>query len=386
MSLHLITPWTAAAILAAFGLGALALSGKADLRIISTIAVPACAWVSLVLLFATRTMVPFTLALLVMAAATEAAEFFGRGPATRWLLVIAADLAALVLVGLTGQRLGLPEGYATVSTSVAAFLSGLLLAIYGASTLARTLIRGRAFSIFGILQTGLAFLIGLGDVWYVTHTTPAVGGCSVAAGAGCYAVSSIMTGTRDHCIYSSFGLLLTAAGTWLLASGAVLILVWALIALALAFIDLAELGSVNAAAFLWLAATVPPHPFIVVIPAAAIVYAVMIRVRDQRWPALFIAAVMVWSIAGFAMGGIPLPSVPTAILTLCSLAMAACGTRWRRSELVWLMYGTMAAAGWLLVTRDLRSPTTMPIVGSLLLFGGALMLLPRILKRSPSVR
>ena len=225
-----------------------------------------------------------------MAAATEAAEFFGRGPATRWLLVIAADLAALVLVGLTGQRLGLPEGYATVSTSVAAFLSGLLLAIYGASTLARTLIRGRAFSIFGILQTGLAFLIGLGDVWYVTHTTPAVGGCSVAAGAGCYAVSSIMTGTRDHCIYSSFGLLLTAAGTWLLASGAVLILVWALIALALAFIDLAELGSVNAAAFLWLAATVPPHPFIVVIPAAAIVYAVMIRVRDQHWPALFIAA------------------------------------------------------------------------------------------------
>jgi hypothetical protein len=380
VSLHLLPAWAAAAILTAFGLGALALSWTTDLRIIADIALPGCAWASLVLLFGVRSMVPFTLTILALAAATEVAAFFDRGFATGWMLVTAADVVVLVLVGLTTQSRGLPEEYAPVSKFAAAAAAAMLLAIYGVSTLERTLARRRALSIFGIIQIALAMVVGFGGAWRVTHATGVVGWVALAAGAGCYLISGLGTRGRDRAIYSTFALMLTAAGTWLVAPGGIATVVWAALAIGLTIVDPGELGSLNAGALLWLAAMVPPHWFLVVFPAAVIGYAVMIRVRDERLPALLIAGAMAWSVAGFAVNEDLPSSVPTVILTVGSLAMAAAGTRWRRPELVWLMYGTMAAAGWLLITRDLREPSRMPIVFSLLLFGIALMLLPRILR------
>ncbi len=383
---QMIPAAAAAVILTAFGLGALALSVRANLPVIAGIALPACAWISLVLMFGARALVPFTLAILALGAAAEIAEFFDRAPGTRWMVVIAAELAVLALVFLAGQSRGLPEDYAPVSTFAASATAAILFAIYGARALARTLVQKRELSIFGIIQTVLAFAIGLGGAWRVTHATGAIGWVAVAAGAVCYVVSAVAGAGRDRYIYSAFALMLTAAGTWLIAPAPILMVIWPVLAVALALVDPGKLGSLSAAAFLWLAASVPPHWFAVVFPAALLVYVVMIRVRDQRWPALLIAGAMAWSVISFAMGLNWLPSVPTAILTLCSVAMAAAGSRWRRPELVWAMYGTMAGAAWLLVTRDFRAESTMPIVISLLLVGIALLLVPRILKRGPSSR
>jgi len=89
---------------------------------------------------------------------------------------------------------------------------------------------------------------------------------------------------------------------------------------------------------------------------------------------------MVFSAAAVVIAQPRLPA--TALLSAYSLALAAIGTRRRRRELIWLMYATMAAAGCLLITREFQSSSTMTLVISLLLFGGTLILLPRIIGRA----
>ena len=64
-----------------------------------------------------------------------------------------------------------------------------------------------------------------------------------------------------------------------------------------------------------------------------------------------------------------------------SVALAWSALRWKRKELVWVVYGSMALAAWKLVARDFRDEHSLALVASLMLYGGTLILLPRILQR-----
>ena len=79
-------------------------------------------------------------------------------------------------------------------------------------------------------------------------------------------------------------------------------------------------------------------------------------------------------------GSVPADTLGTVILTGLSLALAWVGTRWRKPELVLLLYGFMALGGYKLATRDFINEHNLPMVVSLLCYGGALIVLPRMLR------
>jgi hypothetical protein len=111
--------------------------------------------------------------------------------------------------------------------------------------------------------------------------------------------------------------------------------------------------------------------------------------RNQA-TSLILAATVMWIVAGAAAhelvaawpgSSAPTDTLGTAVLTLASVALAWSGLRWQRKELVWVAYGFMALAAWKLVARDFQHERSLALVVSLLFYGGALILLPRILQR-----
>jgi hypothetical protein len=102
-----------------------------------------------------------------------------------------------------------------------------------------------------------------------------------------------------------------------------------------------------------------------------------------------IAAHVTWITAGLTAGlvltvwrgkNVPADTVGTAVLTALSLALAWLGTRWHKPELVWLLYGFMALGGYKLATRDFMNEHNVTLVVSLFCYGGAMILLPRMLR------
>jgi hypothetical protein len=376
--LHALPSSMAAAALALFTAVAQGLAWKMNVPVLAKIVGPGCAWVAVALLFGAESLLPFSMALVAIAAVSE---YFGTP--LRWMVALAADAGVLMLAGLEGRGTELPEGYAPVPAAAATVVPALLSAVYVASAVRRTIGTHLRFSIFGIAQTAAAFVIGTGGIWYVTHATLPVACVALICGAACFAILANVADRRNLYTYAAFGTLLMAAGAGLVASGSWLTAAGGALALVAFFLNPGGLGNRIAAAFLWLAACIPPHNWMIVIPVAVAIYVFLIRSRDEQWPALAIAGAMVFSIVALVISNVTLAS---AIVTVLSVALATVGTRFARRELVWLMYATMGTAAWLVVAGDLQSPTTMRLVLSLVLFGGTLILLPRILKMGPRRR
>ena len=82
--------------------------------------------------------------------------------------------------------------------------------------------------------------------------------------------------------------------------------------------------------------------------------------------------------AALRNASIPVDTLGTAVLTALSLALAWAAARWRKPELLWIVYGLMALGGYKLATRDFVDEHNLAMVVSLLCYGGALILLPRL--------
>ena len=93
--------------------------------------------------------------------------------------------------------------------------------------------------------------------------------------------------------------------------------------------------------------------------------------------------ILVWLAAGGARAGrIPADTLGTVVLTAFSVALAWASTYWPKRELVWLVYGFMCLGAWKLATRDFVNERNLALVISLLFYGGALILLPRMLRKA----
>ncbi len=143
---------------------------------------------------------------------------------------------------------------------------------------------------------------------------------------------------------------------------------------------LASIGVVVAAAVAWIAITgIPPGA-----PG---------HWRNQI-SSLALAGHIVWITAGLAVYailalwrtgvGVPADTLGTVVLTGLALALAWVGTHWRKPELVWLLWGFMALGGYKLAIRDFINEHNLTLVVSLLCYGGALIVLPRMLRGKPS--
>jgi len=99
--------------------------------------------------------------------------------------------------------------------------------------------------------------------------------------------------------------------------------------------------------------------------------------------ATILGSALVWLTTTVITPGAPHVAV-LRTLTACALALALAwlGPRWRRIELVWLAYATLAAIAAKLLLEDLRQGRPEFIAASIFLYAMTLILVPRLARRS----
>jgi hypothetical protein len=427
LRLHALSTWAAGAILVAFTIFGLAISWRKNLAIVATIATLAGLGTASALLMATHDVLPFTLAFLVVAAAVEASACLNHWLSERWLAAVAADFSVLLATWLVTNARGLPESYAPIP---ARWLMGALvglLAIYLLSTIVRTLFRGFRFTGFEIAQCAVAFTIALGGGLRLSATAPrlapAIGTLALAGAAACYMLSLLRLQRRGACrrnlyTYSTFGILLALAGSRILLAGSAGVL-WFVLAAACAgagrlfgrmtlevhaavylLLALASSGAAQQAGALLLGTASWPgeRQSALWLGAGAAVAAWALSDRSNRAVRLTLAAAAAWVCAGIAAGCLTAacrsllgpqaglaycPTLRTGALVGMGLLLAWAGSRWRYPEFSRLIYPAMILGGYRLLTQDLYEERKVTLFLSLLVYGAALTVVPR-LKKAPS--
>jgi hypothetical protein len=431
---HAISTWTAGALLLAFTLFGLAVSWRKNLLIVSTFATLAGVGTSAALLLNTQDVLPFTFVFLAIALAMEVSACLNHWLSGRWLAATAADLAVLLATWLVTNEHGLPEGYAAIPHSALLGAQVALLGIYLVSTIVRTLLRGFTFTWFETAQCALAFLISVGGGLQLSsadaRVAPALALLSLACAAACYLVSFLMLDPggehgRNFHTYSTFGILLAVAGSRILLSGAAAAVAWSVLAVAAIWVGgifLRLTLKVHACIFLLLALTA----------SSALEQAAGLLLGSRAWPGgapwaiwsgaltaslcyvigtrhaaavtpsfssrtlrILVAGTAVWLAAGIAAGlltsGYHLifgaeathaycATLRTFVLSAAALLLAWAGGRWDRPEFSRLVYPVMALGAYRLIGVDLQQDRTAALFLSLLLYGGALILLPKLIR------
>jgi hypothetical protein len=222
---HAFGNWLAALIVLGFTLFGLAISWRKNLLIVATIATLAGLVTTAVLLIATRDVVPFVSVFLAVAAAVELSACLDHWLAERWLAAAAADLAVLLATWLVVNARGLPESYAPIPHAWLVGAQVALLGIYLASTIVRTLLRHFQFTAFETMQCVAAFAISVGGGLRLSPAMPVV---AVACGAACYIVAfALLARGRNFHTYATFGLLLLVAGSRILLTDPAAAATWA---------------------------------------------------------------------------------------------------------------------------------------------------------------
>src|SRR5260370_13273953 len=104
------------------------------------------------------------MALLFDAAVVEYGASRDRTLAARWIIALAADFCALPLVYLVTRPQGVPEGYAPIPIAIVLSIQGALVAVYGSSTVARTLARRLRICWFEIVQVVVFVAMSIGSI------------------------------------------------------------------------------------------------------------------------------------------------------------------------------------------------------------------------------
>jgi hypothetical protein len=432
--LHAISTWTAGALLLAFTLFGLAVSWRKDLLIVATFATLAGLGTSAALLWSTLDVLPFTFVFLAIALAMEVSACLNHWLSERWLTATAADLAVLLATWLVTLDGGLPEGYAAIPHAALLGAQVALLGIYLASTIVRTLLRGFTFTWFETAQCALAFLISVGGGLQLTshdaRVAPGLALLALVCAAACYLVSFLMLDrggelSRNFHTYATFGFLLAVAGSRILLSGAAAAVAWSVLAVAAIWVGgiflrltlkvhgciflLLALGASSAleqAAGLLLGERTWPGgaPWAIWSGAltASLCYAIGTRHAAAVTPSwssrtlrILVAGTAVLLVAGIAAGlltagyhlifGVEAThaycaTLRTFVISAAALLLAWAGGRWDRPEFGRLVYPVMALGAYRMIVVDLHQDRTAALFLSLLLYGGALILLPKLIR------
>ena len=415
---------------AAIGLGLVTtLSLGAALRqrsqVLAWLAVLAALATSLALVGATRVVLPFAALTVVLGIATLWIGYSADWVLLRWPAALVADLMVLALAARVTSG-SWPDAPAQVMA-----VQLLLLTAHLASVGARTLLRGRDVNAFEVVQTAAALAVGFGGAVYVAQATgfgaTALAAMNLGVGAGCYGVAFAFLARQrelrgNFYFYTSLGLILVLVSTALLLTGATAALAWIALGVTTAWLArrtgrvtldahaavyVAAAASVSglltaAAAALVGAAAAPWPPLtplaLAILAGIAACWALpMPRTADAstaaRVPRLLITIVLVWSAGGWLValvsaalphGAAPaidagvLATVRTSVLAAAALALAWAGRHDRFREAGWLLYPLLAAGGLKLLVEDLPRSRPATLFIALALYGGALILAPRL--------
>ena len=422
---HAISTWTAGGILLFFTVFGLAVSWRKNLLVVATIATLAGLGTAAGLLMATHDVLPFTFVFLATAAAVEVSACLDHWLSERWLAAAAADLSVLLATWLVTNPRGLPESYAPIPQGWLLAAQAALLAIYLASIIVRTLLRGFTFTGFETAQCAAALLIGVGGGLRLSREAPLAAAFSLACAAACYVVAFARLDRqggrgRNFYTYSTFGFLLALAGSGILLPGAA---APAWLALAVACIwaggrfgrltlqihgglylglALASSGALGQAGARLLGADLTSRGLAALCAGAgtalacyllAVRYPASRKGRTVEFLRLALAGALLWHSAAIAAWALTTgyhawlgaeashaycATLRTSLLAASALALAWAGSRWRIVELSRLVYPALALGAYRLIVEDLRQDRKGALFLSLLVYGAALTLAPRL--------
>jgi hypothetical protein len=417
---QMLAPPVTAAVLIAFLLLAVVVAGRTNFPGIAWVGVLTAVFTAIVLMVATRALVPFSVSLLAMALLTEFAAFRSGLHGLRPVVGAGADSAVLILVLVLGNPARVPANYRPASGSLIIALAAALFLICAATVSIRSLAFRRTVKTVETAQLVVALLLMSWAVLRVGTGRTVLGACFLAAGASCYFVAfGLLARHRERpnfLFYGVCGLIFILAGSFL-ALASLPLVIWlclaSLVATALGInlrspaLDLHGVTYLTGAAIASgllgyaggaLAGAYPHTPGLLpmVAAAAALVCAAMISRYPGEHPSqrslrllpaiLAVYAVAALSVAGLvwvvAHGAAPtrpqLAVIRTIVTCAAVLLLAFIGARWTRRELVWIAYAAAVLGSLKLLLEDLRFGTTESLAASLLIYGAVLILIPRL--------
>jgi hypothetical protein len=374
-----LRPTAAAAVLFAVGAAALGASLHRNLRALAWVAVLSILPTACLLLVATHALVSFAAFLVVLAAGAEAASVHRDWPGLPWLPAVVADLVVLEAVWIASRPEGRPEAYASLSTAA---VLALALALFAASLLGTA---RRAWGLAGTpnafeaIQLGAALLLA---VFAVSRLTP-------------------LASLPPYLVWGLAGFAAAVAparavGPTAPAYGGVMLLT-AVVASGLAgFVRDAFVGSPVTG---W-----PATSSLVVLTLCTAATALLVRrlragsLGTTARAAMFTLACV--SIAGagalavLALALLVSPdgepgrtaAVRGAVLAAAAVLLASLRRLPTLAPLARLTYPVLAAAGLKLLIDDLPHGRPSTLVATFLLYGAALIVVPRILRSARESR
>lgn len=320
----------------------------------------------------------------LVALAIELSACGDRWLGLRWVVAVIADLFTLALVFLVGS----PAAMAVGGTLA-------LATIYAGSTAYRTLARGLPIAWLEIVQLCVVFSVAIAAALRFDMGL-AAGLLSIVVSLACYALSITNLKGRNFFAYSTFAILLMTAAGWLSLSGASLAALFPVMA-ATVIGNRHRSLRIHATAYLLLSAIAAHLPQLAwerMIHSGAQVTAqvplaywlsvggalLCYRLAKAPLDSVVPAGIACLGCAGAAAGWIGAAPLRTALLTALAIGAGWCGRRWNRPELVWLVYPVLGLAGIKLLAEDFRQGRSITLFLSLILFGGALIALPRLLR------
>jgi len=417
-----LSPAMTAGVLGVYVVIATGLAWKNDLGAVIWVAHGAAACTALALAIATHVMLPFLVALLVMAALAEYTALQNRAHGIRPLLALIADVAVWALIFIYSGPASARPDYPALGTTTLLIFVCLLFIVDAASAAYRTIYLHRQIGGFETLQAVIAFLLAsAGIILFAPLAGPrALGVACLALSAACYGVAfSVFEQAeerRNFRVFSTWSaglllaaLLLSLPLDWAGACLGTVALLATFVGVRRGWISLEFHGAIYLVAaavvsgvleytFSALAGAMPAKPSwsILLVSASAIAcYAVGRERAGEAWkqqvlhfvPAALATAAVSALIAQGLLRLLALAIIPDLFhiafirtLTVCSVALALAlgGSIWERLEMTRIAYAALAFVAAKLFFEDLRYGRMEFIAGSIFLVALTLIAVPRL--------
>jgi len=424
----LVRPPVSAGLLALTTTVVLGIAWQKNLRALAWIATCAACVLATLLLVGTGDAVPFVACLILLGVGTLWLGYDREWTALRWVAAAFADLAAL---GLVGRAIATPP---RDEPSLVLSVQLLLLVGYLGSIAVRTLVRGRRAVPFELVQAGATLVSGLAGALVVSRQVGtgavALGLALIVLAVSCYAVAFAFLDRQqargNFYFYTSLAIVFALAGSESLLLGAPLGLAWAALALlsgvagrrfgrsALAvhsavyvtaaaavtgLLSSSITGLVASTATAW--PVVDPIQWIVL---AAVVACLTLALAGadrlagtgadaSRWVLAVLASMATLGVLVVSLRrALPVDpatlhaasvaTVRSGVLAAAAVVVAWLGMHAATREFGTLLYPVLAAGGVKLLVEDFRTSPPSLLVIALALYGGALILGPKLARRS----
>lgn len=433
---HSLDAWASATVLVLFTCAGVVVSWQQNRSIIAWIAVLTGLATPAALLWATRNLLPYSSAILIVALVVEGSAVMGHRLHERWAAAGFANVLVLLLTDLVLHGAPLPDGYSPMPAAVVRLFIIALPLVYGIVTLIRTLFGRREITIFEIVQCPLSAAIAcyalVSSAGRPEWLPAAIGGVLLSGSMGAYALSLGLLahdeGRRvSQHAYATFGLFMAVAGAALAFGSSGLAVTSVVVALMSAAIGRrAPSGTVrwHAVAYMavgalasgllahaqerlfgsglhsqpegelrdaWLLAAASTAAFAAAFRAAPSSPGGWTRSTPTALLALMAGACCLNAVAYTVGGTCPqvhaagevkdfCPAILTALMSVAVLGLAWLALRSRQPALLWPAYALTWALTWKLLVQDIRFGSAIAMVVSLLAYGATLVILPRLVR------